>query len=145
MFNPNNDGIDHINVYSQGRTNLGIFLSNWYKYPQVVEGLGTFYSIEGLWYYLGTGDDRLRTVYGYNAKYLGRSLPRNNNMDEYEFKSIIKNAIKHKILSGHMLQTFINSSLPFTHYYVFGGKQVNGKSQWVINYLEDLREELKSK
>lgn len=143
MFDPNNDGIDHINVYSQGRTSLGIFLSNWYKYPQVVEGFGTFYSIEGLWYYLSTGDDRLRTMYGYSAKSL--SLKRTINRPEDEFRSIIKNAIKDKVASSHMLQVFTSSSLPFTHYYVFGGKQVNGGSQWVISYLEDLRKELKNK
>jgi len=142
MFNLNNDGIDHINVYSQGNTELGRFLSNWYKYPQHVDDLGTFYSIEGLWYYLGCGDDRLKTLYGYSAKQLGRSLNRTINLSDDVFKSTIKGAIRHKIMSSHMLQTFISSKLPFTHYYVFNGKQVAGSSQWVIEYLEELRQEL---
>ena len=42
MFNVLNDGIDHINVYSQGKTFLGVFLSNWYRYPIILDDLGRF-------------------------------------------------------------------------------------------------------
>jgi hypothetical protein len=144
MFDPNNDGIDHINVYSQGKTMLGVFLSNWYRYHISLPELGDFSSIEGLWYYLSTKDERLRTVSGFSAKQLGRSLPVVSELSEDEFRSIIKQAIKIKV-AGPQFFNFINSTLPFAHYYMFGNKQVDAGHKWIIEYLEELRTELKEK
>lgn len=145
MFNPNNDGIDHINVYSQGKTKLGVFLSNWYRYPMTLNEFGTFYSIEGLWYWLSTKDDRLKSMYGFAAKQLGKSLSRVVTLPDEEFKSIIKQAIKIKVAGGPQYFNFVQSVLPFTHYYVFGNKQVDAGHKWIIEYLEELRIELKQK
>lgn len=143
MFNPNNDGIDHINVYSQGKTVLGVFLSNWYRYPIILEPLGRFESIEGLWYWLSTKDDRLKSMSGFAAKKLGRSLPKLVTLPDDEFKCIIKQAIKIKVAGGPQYISFVDSVLPFTHYYVFSGKQVDAGHKWIIEYLEQLRTELK--
>lgn len=143
MFNPNNDGIDHINVYSQGKTTLGVFLSNWTKYPMILEPLGRFESVEGLWYFLSTGDNRLKTMSGFAAKQLGRSLPKVVTLPDDEFKSIIKQATKIKVAGGPQYFNFVDSVLPFTHYYVFNGKQVDAGHKWIIEYLEQLRTELK--
>ena len=143
MFNVLNDGIDHINVYSQGKTFLDAFLSNWYRYPIILDDLGRFESVEGLWYWLSTKDERLRNMSGFAAKKLGRSLPRLVTLPDDQFKSIIKQAIKIKVAGGPEYFNFVKSTLPFAHYYVFKGKQVDAGHTWIIEYLEQLRTELK--
>ena len=143
MFNVLNDGIDHINVYSQGKTFLGVLLSNWYRYPIILDDLGRFESVEGLWYWLSTKDERLRNMSGFAAKKLGRSLPRLVTLPDDQFKSIIKQAIKIKVAGGPEYFNFVDSTLPFAHYYVFNGKQVDAGHKWIIEYLEQLRTELK--
>ena len=52
MINPKQDGISHVNIYSQGKTELGRMLSNFYHY-QVITKDGNFTSVEGYWYWLG--------------------------------------------------------------------------------------------
>lgn len=49
MFEPKNDGIDHINVYSGGATELGRLLTNFAHTPFENE-YGKFESVEGFWY-----------------------------------------------------------------------------------------------
>jgi hypothetical protein len=143
MFDPNNNGVDHINVYSQGNTGLGVFLSNWTRYPTILDDLGRFESIEGLWYWLSTKDDRLKSMSGFAAKKLGRSLPKLVTLPDDEFKCIIKQAIKIKVVGGPQYFNFVDSTLPFSHYYVFSGKQVDAGHKWIVEYLEQLRTELK--
>jgi hypothetical protein len=143
MFNVLNDGIDHINVYSQGKTFLGVFLSNWTRYSMTLDDLGRFESVEGLWYFLSTGDNTLKSMSGFAAKKLGRSLPKVVTLPDDEFKSIIKQAIKIKVAGGPQYFNFVDSVLPFSHYYVFNGKQVDAGHKWIIEYLEQLRTELK--
>jgi len=138
MFAPENDGIDHINVYSQARTELGRFLSNFAHCPQNTPD-GVFQSLEGYWYWLKTYDDRLRNLYGLDAKNLGRKLPIVNRFDVPRFKK----ALKIKLLNNK--DFLINSplwcdlELPLTHYYVYNGQRKDAGGQWVIEYLEQLR------
>lgn len=60
MIDHNKDGIDHINIYSKGRTALGRFLSN-FAQAEIETEDGEFASIEGYWYWLlchpGTNPD----------------------------------------------------------------------------------------
>ena len=144
MFDCNNDGRDHINVYSQGRTQLGVFLSNWYRYPMILGDLGRFESVEGLWYYLSRRDERLRNMSGYAAKRLGSSLPKVATLSDEMFKEIIKMALKKKVAGGPFYFQFVNSVLPFDHYYLFNTRQVDAENKWLIEYLEELRSELKN-
>ncbi len=82
-FKPENDGIDHINVYSLGKTNLGAKLSNFYKHTIVltsddidaaIERKGhypertEFESIEGLWYWLQLYNPSKPDNRGYNTE-----------------------------------------------------------------------------
>ena len=51
ILKPENDGIDHINVYSKGKTVLGRALSN-FSYSRIrIPFLGTFLSVEAFWYW----------------------------------------------------------------------------------------------
>ena len=143
MYDFNRDGVDHINIYSQGKTSLGCFLSNWYRYPTDLGDLGRFESIEGLWYYITTRDERLRNMSGFAAKQLGKSLPKTVDIEKGLFQECIKAAIKKKICGSPFHIPFIESVLPFDHYYVFKGKQVDAGHKWIVDYITDLRQQLK--
>ena len=168
-INPNMDGIDHINIYSKGRTSIGRFLSN-FAQADIETDDGDFASIEGYWYWLLlpmelnscssdiSEDDIssflekkkiLHSVFGYDAKNIGKRL-----LDRYgrrltdeqvdndiDFKSKIKNAIKFKI-NNHpkYKKELLESTLPFNHYYIFYGKIKEPTShRWVIDYMDELR------
>lgn len=147
MVNPEEDGITHINVYSKGKTKLGRQLSN-FSYSQFTHPEdGEFCSIEGYWYWLSSGDNKLRKLYGYQAKKYGRKVggldwPVKN---EDEFRRKIRLAIKAKFnRNSGMREEFLKNVLPLKHYYVYGDKVVEPKEgTWVIEYLEQLKDEYK--
>lgn len=141
MNQPFMDGITHINVYSQGRTALGRFLSNW-AHAEIVTVDGTFQSVEGYWYWLGKRDDKLRNMHGYEAKKFGKSLREVTALDPTEFKTRIKKAINYKVTRSAFLKEFASSTLPFDHYYVFNGIPKNAGYQWIVEHLETIRVKL---
>lgn len=51
IYKPEEDGIDHINIYSRGKTELGRMLSN-FSECEIHKQYGSFKSIEGLYHYL---------------------------------------------------------------------------------------------
>ena len=142
-YNPEMDGITHINIYSKGKTTLGQWLSNFAQLGFTHPEDGFFQSVEGYWYWLSCKKDSLRDVYGWVAKAMGRELGGKDWLEDEEFKNKIKQALKCKIDQNVDLQSlFKESNLPFTHYYVYGGKVVNvPKAKWIIEYLEELRKE----
>lgn len=157
---PPEDGITHINVYSKARTILGLFLSNFAQFPIETED-GNFESVEGYWYWLNVdpevpGRDNLRKLAFWDAKKIGRELrdknpegPVQNGPEliqaEAEFQRKIKAAIRFKIENSSFYDAFVKSSLPFTHYYAYDLKTYKpAGSTWVIEYLEELRKELKN-
>ncbi len=144
MPDPNRDGIDHINVYSQGLTWLGRFLSNFYEWPIQTDD-GSFKTVEGYWYYLSTWDDRLRTTNGWDSKKLGRELRGNDWIEDGSFKNKIRKAITIKVITNPQAVEFLKKTdLPFTHYYVFKGIiYAVPKAQWILDFLEFLRKDIK--
>lgn len=141
-YGPDTDGIDHINVYSKSRTELGRLLSNFAFTPFHVYGWGDFASVEGFWYYITRKDERLRHLYGYQAKKLGKDLPAEVEWRESDFKSIIKEAITAKLMHNEeILDSLRASTLPLKHYYVYGDRVVDAGHSWVIKILEDIRDE----
>ena len=143
-YNPKFDGVDHLNVYSKGGTWLGRELSNFAKY-KIVTPEGEFNSIEGYWYYLGTLDDYLKTLHGYDAKKYGQSLPKINTLSDDEFKYKIKNAITYKITHNMTLLDGLQTcKLPLTHYYYYGSidspKVVDAGFRWIIDHLETFKD-----
>lgn len=139
------DGVDHINVYSKGETELGRFLSNFARAPiKTIDG--PFESIEGYWYWLGCvhpNKDSLRKAYGFNAKSLGRDLGCSDWIDGEDFKNKIKAAIQIKLESNPVyLKELKNLKLPLKHYYVYKGKRVFApKADWIIKFLETFKQE----
>lgn len=146
MYKPDNDGIDHINIYSKGKTELGRWLSNFAYSPFTHPIDGKFTSIEGYWYWLlapqhNPNRERLRRLVGFPAKELGRELGCKDWGNTVEFQDKIKHAIVLK-LNTHtpMLEEFLRSTLPLAHYYHYGSKVVNvPQADWLVEFLEDLR------
>ena len=165
-YNLSDDGITHINVYSQGKTELGKFLSN-FTYSPVETIHGKFLSLEGYYHYiksilairlsplaevlLVTNHDQLehlRKLYGKYAQQHGRTVRQELMAQGVWFDdtvSIIKldwfiEALKYKISTSNQVTTFLESTLPFTHYYVYGNA-VNHKPHYndLSEVLNDLR------
>ncbi len=134
------DGIDHINIYSKGKTRLGIWLSNFQKEPFECED-GKFYSIEGYWYFLGCGNEKLRKCYGYMAKKIGRESGAKDWLETEEFKNKIKKAMEIKLtLNPEMAKEFKYSVLPFKHYYIHYGVIEVPEAKWILDHWELLRQ-----
>lgn len=147
LYDPEEDGVTHINVYSKGRTELGRLMSNFAYSPFTHPFHGDFDSIEGYWYWLSTGDDRLRKLSGYEAKKLGRELRSADRPSDdlfTNFQVCIKEAIDAKVKSNGRLRELLRlSSLPFVHYYVMYDKVLPQPSDdWIMRHWEKTRREL---
>ncbi len=136
MIDPNKDGIDHINIYSKAKTDLGRFLTNFAYAPMSTED-GYFSSVEGYWYWLSCKDDKLRKLYGFQAKQVGRECGGKDWLDTEEFKSKILAAIDQKLKSHtEYMKQLQECSLPLKHYYVYGDKVVEPKDgRWILDHL----------
>lgn len=143
-LDPSKDGINHINIYTKGATELGRFLSNFSDCNIITED-GPFRTVEGYWYWLSSKDDRLRTLNGWDAKKLGRSILAQDWLKDGVFKDKIKKAIFIKIVSNpDMLHQFVVANMPFTHYYVYGSRVIDvPEAGWIIDFIEWLRNDMK--
>lgn len=147
---PKNDGVDHLNVYSKGRTALGRELTNFAHVPFNHPDFGFFASLEAYWYWISTGmqHDDLRRFYGATAKSVGiRHLP--VKIDDETFKNHIRDALRLKIAQNKKLcEAMRQSTLPFRHYYVHDGNppMVNEPKRhlWQMEALEEIRACLKN-
>lgn len=113
------DGIDFINIYSRGKTQLGRKLSHFHKATFVHPYFGQFMSVEGLWYWLRCAErpDILRYKYGFQAKKLGYVY---KPVWYSDFWEDIAGANYQKIIQNKdILEELKESTLPFKHYYVF--------------------------
>lgn len=144
MINPENDGIDHINIYSRGATELGRILSNWHE-SRITTSLGYFSTIEGLIFYLSSFDNSLRNVIGFLAKTKGPALDRGIRLPEDIFKRLIIEAMEIKASQPKIRDLLIKSELPFKHYYTYYGKvRLTPKWDWQVEEWERIRTKLKS-
>ncbi len=145
MFDPREDGITHINIYSKGNTTLGRFLSNFWE-TEINTSLGTFSSIEGFIYFLGSNNEELRTLAGPEAKLKGESSDKNIRLPEPVFKNLIKQAMLEKLQNNkYFKELLISSTLPLTHYYVYGKKVITApKWDWQIEEWEKIRREFQN-
>lgn len=148
---PQKDGVDHINVYSRAATPLGQALSNFANTPFRHPVHGNFCSMEGYWYWAASGmtHDNLRRMYGTSAKSVGSKLPIVSMGDE-EFRDIIREGLICKISqTPALLSDFMSSTLPFRHYFVYGGRQdvvvEKENHRWQMEFLEQLRACLQSR
>lgn len=137
MYSPDTDGIDHINVYSRGKTQLGRLLSNFAYTPFYHPDHGHFLSVEGWWYWLMTGDERLRLEHGFRAKQLGKTAKAKRQCPS---KDELRLAYWSKIRANpHILEMLMQCKLPLAHYYVYNGKVVTPKQwQWTATLWDEM-------
>lgn len=138
-INIEEDGVSHINIYSQGKTELGRLLSNFAFFAFEHPEHGFFTSIEGLWYWLGVEDKEaanvLRYVYGHEAKKVGRELRGKDWNDSEDFKDSIIQALEMKASHPKIKKLLSENPLPFYHYYVYNGRVVEVKEgQWILDF-----------
>ena len=165
---PADDGITHINIYSNGATQLGRFLSN-FSFSPITTDHGHFCSMEGYYHYIKSllaiqhspqaldlrdryhvGLTQLQSLHGKAAQQYGRVLRRELMADGVWFDdktSIVKlewfiTALKSKLMTSSLYPVFLESTLPFTHYYVYG-KNINHKPHYndLSEVLTTLREQ----
>lgn len=144
------DGVTHINIFTRGATELGRLLTNPAYSPFTHPTYGDFDSVEGLWYWLKSGrcHDFLRTSSGISAKLAGRHLP---EVFCQSFKEDVSIGIRQKIgQNPRIIELLAESTLPFEHYYWFGGlgdakviRLPNAANEWVVELIEKIRSELK--
>lgn len=159
-YNPEMDGIDHINIYSRSRIKLGRELSHFANMPINIPEHGAFSSVEGYWYWLSCHRDELRELHGLEAKKVGRELRRANRQlpDTHpdkkfaineNFNELIMAANRIKIDTYPDLKhQLVSSSLPLVHYYVVtkNGKRVSQEmdhGSWIWEDISRYRSELK--
>jgi hypothetical protein len=139
------DGIDHINIFSRGETELGRLLSN-FTTPSDLEWIetdhGRFKTIEGYWFWLGTEDETLRTMSGTEAKAYSKRTKK--KIHRPKFQEHIKQAILNKILGSRKLKKMLTeSTLDFDHYYVFKGVVKDVGYGWLVDWITEVRYLLK--
>lgn len=123
-LNPLEDGKTHINVYSKGKTEFGRLLSNFAHTPFDCSA-GHFESVEGYWYWILTGDDRLREMIGFQAKKFGRELPLiRNEVTEQDLEIAYRAKLNQ---TPGLKEMLLNNNLPLVHYYVQDGRVIYQK------------------
>lgn len=127
---PKMDGIDHINTHNKSKTELGRMLGQFYHAPFKHLWFGPFNTVEGFWYYIKSGatDDAYRTISGYRAKdrYLSTTnLAARRQRVIPDFDKIVMSANYWKIEKNPAIKKlFLESTLPFDHYYLHGPGEV---------------------
>jgi uracil DNA glycosylase len=135
------DGKDHINVFSRGKTTLGQLLSNFAHTPFTHEGK-VFESVEGYWFYKVSGDEHFLSLYGSKAKEKGKQvISRQAQPTPDELMNVYRAKLRN---NPHLEKLLIKSTLPFAHYYQYGGPPMSAdKYLWTVQLWDDLRTELK--
>lgn len=153
ILDPREDGKEHINIWSRGRTELGRRLSFFSREPFVHPTFGAFDSMEAAWYWLATGcqHDGLRQTAGFAAKHVGRLLPR---VQRETFREDVLSCLRCKLEQTEDLRELLReSSLRFEHYYCYGDIEKGPdkvkviplpQHQWWVDEIERIRSELKA-
>lgn len=150
MFRPDEDGITHINIYSQGLSPLGRVLSNFAFTPFTHPIHGRFCSIEGYWFWLQTKPgfkrEALRFMSGVAAKNWGTSV-REHRSDECrpEFRENIKQAVSCKCYQNYDIYKELKAStLPLIHKYVYGRTYLPTGFDWTAELWVEQRKILQA-
>lgn len=156
ILSPVNDGLDHINVFSRGKTPLGKKLTNFHRSYFEHPKYGKFASVEAFWYFRlllehGIHSEEIKMTFGFSAKELGRKLlpVKDDDSDcsfSVEFKEDICEAVRCKLRQNKdILKELTYSTLPLVHYYFYGKDETNVKIvtvpqyDWIIDEISRVR------
>lgn len=143
-ISPDTDGVNHINIYSKGKTELGKLLTNFAYTPFTYPPYGKFASVEAFWYWAKTGmqHEDLKHLHGFNAKQQGKLKQR---VECHEFNDLVLEAIRCKLRQNRdLLKMLTDSTLPLEHYYAYGNER-NYKIvhlpqyQWIVDEIDRIR------
>lgn len=148
-----NDGIDHINIWTSGRTELGRMLANFTYCHFDVPGIGPFNSMEGFWWFIKTSSktndetkarNKLRSLSGRNAKDTGRN---GNLMKITGFKELVRWGMYQKVIQNEKLANLMKeSTLPFEMYWLKEDSAMEvypSGWEWQTEIAEEIRNHLK--
>lgn len=141
------DGITHINIHPTiAKTELGKQLALFSYTPFIHPYYGKFNCLEGFWHFVRNEerDDKLRYATYDRALKLGKK----GKMDSYPgFKEDILGAMYQKIIQNKEIRdAFVESTLPFDMYYLFGPHDIQIATKWgswMLAGLTEIRESLK--
>lgn len=139
IYDHEKDGVDFINIFSRGKTELGRILSNFALTPFIFKNT-SYNSVEGFWYSYITGNKYVATLYGYQAKSIGRKYLQ---LYEAPDRGLLMQVYKAKLAyNPSIIPLLIDNDLPFAHFYEFGGNFQNADKYL---YTADLWRELTDK
>jgi len=171
ILDPKNDGVDHINVYSKGATELGRLLTNFSKHDFTVQN-ESFSSLETWWYWellreagvvgkwynqeLSTEANQLMTElrysWGARAKVIGTKLTAmfiaNRGAPSEEFRKRYAEAAAARLQADlKLIRLLRDSHLPLVHYYWYGRADKikviqDTKHHWVLDIWTNFRKQL---
>lgn len=137
------DGVDHVNIWSKGDTKIGRELSN-FAPCHIYSQFGSFRSIEGLIYYMGSHDEQLRFMHGFEAKKRGQAVDKGYRHKPEVFRDIIIEAMEQKWkgidpkIRNTLKEKF--DKLPLVHYYEYAGKRIVSHTWlWQVEEWERIR------
>lgn len=156
-FKRENDGIDHINVYSKSRSKLGRSLSNFAHTPITLQD-NYFESVESWWYWTKMininkttlfpvfSDEQLfeiTTKVGKDAKSYFRELYPDDSGSFNPTKEELKIAYKQKLIQHPEIKDLLLlNKLPISHYYMMFDKQISADSTlWTAKLWEEIASE----
>lgn len=148
-YSPETDGVNHINIYTRGKTELGRMLSNLADVSIDHPVYGYFRSLEAFYYWLSTGKrhNELCKMDGFAAKKTGSTL---TSVFNASFQNEFAYGLYLKATQNHGLRKLLmESTLPFTHYYWYGTPPNLPKivrrdeHDWQVEEWEAIRERIK--
>lgn len=140
------DGVDHINIWKDGKTELGQLLAHDSDLSFKHNIFGPFGTMEALWYYIRSTerDDRIRNLHGQKLKNFARQL---TNVQVDNFRAIIMDSNWQRICAYPVLKDAIGASdLPFELYYVDRHTGLRVRPQyfpWLLEGMEEIRRAIK--
>lgn len=139
------DGVNCVNIYSKGRTEIGKALSNMANIPIIGTSKSgethRFASVEAWWYWFSTGKKyhHLKNLYGFEAKQEGRKYEKVFAVTPEIFREV---AIMKLTQNRHLIEPFVFNRLIYVHYYDYGGKKVFPYGDFTASTWNTIRDEV---
>lgn len=136
------DGVDHINIWERGTTELGRALSHGSRIKLTHDIFGKFSSMESFWYYMQSEerDDRMRNMSGQTLRSFARKMTPARIIN---FRAIIMDSNYQRIKANKPLAADLaKSTLPFECYFIGKDSDVRIRPnyfKWMIAGFDEIR------